>query len=66
MSEQEEWVKTLADGTASHNCQWAVQLSLRVAGDEVIYSMVVAKAKTGSVVKMLKAILRASFQEVFL
>jgi hypothetical protein len=37
-------------------------ITAQIAGNEVVYSVVLTKVKTRLVVKMLKAISRASFQ----
>jgi hypothetical protein len=63
----EKWIKTLADGRkVKFICQElpvdGAFLTAQLAGNEIVYSVVLTKAKSRLVVKMLKATLRASFQ----
>jgi len=63
----EEWIKTLADGRRVKFIYQELPvdgafLSEQLAGNEVVYSVVLTKEETRLVVRMLKAILRASFQ----
>jgi hypothetical protein len=63
----EEWVKTLADGrqvkfTYQELPVASAFITAQVAGNEVVYSVVLTKTKTRLVVEMLKPILLASFQ----
>ena len=63
----QEWVKTLEDG---RKVKFIYQqfpedgafITAQIAGNEVVYSVVLTKAKKPLLRKMLKVILRASFQ----
>ena len=63
----QEWIKTLADGRkVKFTCQELLVvgafITAQIAGNEVVYSVVLTKAKNPLVVKMLKAISRVSLQ----
>lgn len=63
----EEWIKTLADGrrvkfTNQELLADEAFITAQVEGNSVVYSVVLTKIKTLSVVKKLKVISRASFR----
>ena len=65
--QEEAWIKTLEDGRKVKFIYLELPddgafITAQLAGNEVVYSVVLTKAKSRSVVRMLKAISTASFQ----